>query len=220
MTTNSTVHIPDRPYTGPCGPTHPYGMYPQNIVPEVETPVGTTPIPPVPVGFPGLNNNYQRRVGPEGEEIADIIGPDGHTEQLPPYTQYPDEALARKTRPNVQTAVAPLAGAGGIGLATRNPEFESREDLNSPSRQSTRSMMSDSSNHEVNMAAATVSEKPALTGWRKAAREKVCGVVPVWVLVLVGVLFILFGIILGSVLAILNSKHGPPKHPYRPDGHP
>lgn len=212
VATTSTIVAPDRPYNGPGGPTHPYGMYPQNIVPEGEVAVEAPAVPPpVPVGFPGLNNNYQRRLGPDGEEIADIIGPDGHTEQLPPYTQYPDEAIARKTRP---TVAVPPAGAGGIGLATRNPEFESQEDLNTPqSRQSTRSILSDS-NHEINMGAATMSEKPRLKKWQRVAKRKVCGVVPVWAIVLAAAVFILFGIILGTVLAILKPKH-PPKH-YKP----
>lgn len=214
VATTSTVAVPDRPYNGPGGPTHPYGMYPQNIVPEGEVAVEAASIPPpVPVGFPGLNNNYQRRLGPDGEEIADIIGPDGHTEQLPPYTQYPDEAFVRKTRP---TVAVPLAGAGGIGLATRNPEFESLEDLNTPqSRQSTRSILSDST-HQINMAAATMSEKPPLKKWQRAAKRKVCGIVPIWAIALAAAVFILFAIILGTVLAILKPKH-PPKH-YRPGG--
>lgn len=212
MATTSTVQVPDRPYNGPGGPTHPYGMYPQNTVPEAggEAP----PIAPVPVGFPGLNNNYQRRLGPEGEEIADIIGPDGHTEQLPPYTQYPDEAFARKARP---TVAIPVVTGGGIGLATRNPEFDSREDLNSPSRQSTRSAMSDGSNHQVNMAAVGMSEKKEMKKWQKVARRKLCGIVPVWVVVLVVLVFIMFGIILGTVLAILKPKHGA-KHNNNPPG--
>ncbi|PBP20660.1 hypothetical protein BUE80_DR008553 [Diplocarpon rosae] len=217
IATTATVPVPDRPYNGPGGPTHPYGMYPQNTVPEAET-VGEI-TPPVPVGFPGLNNDYQRRLGPEGEEIADIIGPDGHTEQLPPYTKYPDEAIARKTRP---TVIIPVAGAGGMGLATRNPEFSSTEDLDSPSRQSTRSASSDHSNRHVNTAAAaaaaTVSEKPELKKWQKVARRKLCGVVPVWVLVLVSLMFVLFGIILGTVLAILKPKDHLPKHNEYPPG--
>lgn len=215
VATTSTVQVPDRPYNGPGGPTHPYGMYPQNTVPEAEVAGEPAAIPPVPVGFPGLNNNYQRRLGPEGEEIAGIIGPDGHTEELPPYTQYPEEAFARKTRPTVQ--VPPLAGAGGIGLATRNPEFESQEDLNtSQSRQSTRSMMSDS-NHQINMAAADVSEKPPLKKWQQVAKRKACGIVPYWAIGLAAIVFILFGIILGTVLAILKPKH-PQKHQSKPDG--
>jgi hypothetical protein len=206
--TTSTVQVPERSYTGPSGPTHPYGMYPQNTVPEAEsTGDHTPPIAPVPVGFPGLNNSYQRRLGPEGEEIADIIGPDGHTEQLPPYTQYPDEAMARKTRPMVQV---PLIGAGGMGLATRNPEFASLEDLNTP--RSRHSTMSDLSNHQVNTAARTVAEKPELKKWQKVARGKLCGIIPIWAIVLAMIVLVLFGIILGAVLAALKPKHATKHH--------
>lgn len=218
MATTSTVQVPERPYPDPGGPTHPYGIYPQNTVPEGA--VATAPMVTVPVGFPGLRNDYERRLGPEGEEIADIIGPDGHTEQLPPYTQYPDEAFARKARPDVQVSLpVPVAGAGGIGLATRDPEFASREDLQSPSRQSTRSIMSDQSSHPVNMAALGASEKPQLKRWQKFARRKVCGIIPFWAIGLAIVVLVLFGIILGVVLALLKPKH-PIRHPHPPGGNP
>lgn len=208
IATTTTVAPVERNYTGPSGPTHPYGMYPQNTVPEPESQT-PQPVAPIPVGFPGLNNNYQRRLGPDGEEIAGIIGPDGHTEELPPYSQYPDEAFARKARP---TVIAPVAGAGGMGLATRNPEFASRDDLNSPqSRQSTRSLMSDASHHQVNTAALNASEKPELKKWQKTARRKVCGIIPIWALFLTAGIFVLFGIILGTVLAVLKPKDKP-KH--------
>ncbi|CAG8972248.1 hypothetical protein HYALB_00001646 [Hymenoscyphus albidus] len=226
----------ERSYAGPSGPTHPYGMYPQSIIPEAESSQAHT-IPPIPVGFPGSNNNYQRRIGPEGEEIGGIIGPDGHTEELPPYTQYPDETIARKTRPNVaveipnvasgpivqvapaaQASTSPpaMSGAGGIGLATRNPEFSSQEDLNSPSR---RSILSEVSSHQVNTAAVTESEKPPLKRWQRKAKRHVWGIIPVWVFVLLAVMFILFGIILGTVLAILKppNKHSKDKDK---DGNP
>jgi hypothetical protein len=220
VATTSTVQVPDRPYTGPGGPTHPYGMYPQNIA-EADVVGNAVPaVPVVPVGFPGSNNNYQRRLGPDGEEIADLIGPDGHTEQLPPYTQYPEEAFARKARPNVALPAA-ISGAGGIGLATRNPEFASQEDLRSmspQSRMSTRSIISETSNHQVNLAAVGASEKPALKRWQQIARRKLCHIVPIWVIVLVAIMFVLFGIILGTVLAILKPKHPQPKHHNDNDG--
>jgi hypothetical protein len=220
IATTSTVQVPDRPYNGPGGPTHPYGMYPQNIA-ETEDSIPAVPVvPAVPVGFPGSNNNYQRRLGPDGEEIADMIGPDGHTEQLPPYTQYPEETIARKTRPNAALPAA-ISGAGGIGLATRNPEFASMEDLRSmspQSRMSTRSMMSETSNHQVNMGALGASEKPELKRWQQVARRKLCNIVPIWVIVLIAVVFVLFGIILGTVLAILKPKHPQPKHHYDDGG--
>jgi hypothetical protein len=181
------------------GPTHPYGMYPQNTVPESESMHDAMPSSRIPIGFPGHEVNYQRRLGPDGEEAADIIGPLGHTEQLPPYTKYPEEAFARKVSPGLPN----IPGAGGIGLATRDPEFASREDLNSPSsRLSHRSLTSDS-DHQINVAAFTaVSEKPSDKKWKIIARRKVWGIVPVWVFVLVALIFLGFILILSIVLKI------------------
>lgn len=95
VATTSTERQPHRPMSLQR-PTHPYAMYSQSgladeepleeparpAVPQVQT--------AIPVGFPGLSAGYHRVLGPDGEE-QDIIGPDGHTEQLPPYSQYPVE---------------------------------------------------------------------------------------------------------------------------------
>jgi hypothetical protein len=219
VATTSTAQGAPSVYSGPSGPTHPYGMYPQNTMPEPESEQDRLPIANIPVGFPGLRNDFQRRIGPEGEESADIIGEDGHTEQLPPYTQYPDEAFARKaglatvaaTHPALinHAIPAPAVMAGGLGLATRNPEFESREDLagTPQSRMSSRSGLSDASHHQINMAAAELSEKPPLKKWQIIARRKLWNVVPIWVVVLLAITFLLMGAILGGVLGALSPKH-------------
>jgi hypothetical protein len=55
------------------------------------------------VGFPGMRQQYARRLGPDGEEADDIIGPDGHAEQLPPYSRYP---LAEPTKEAFAPGVA------------------------------------------------------------------------------------------------------------------
>lgn len=212
-TTASTVRASERTYEGPNGPTHPYGMYPQHIVPESDS--SSTQSAPVLVGFPGLNNNYQRRLGPDGEEVADIIGPDGHTEQLPPYTKYPDEAFARKARSATPPVLAALPGAGGIGLATRDPEFSSLEDLHAPpSRRSTRSTMSNSTGQSSPSANAAPepfsqpeSEKVQEKKWQRIARKKLCGIVPIWSIVLVVITFIIFTIIVFGVLGAIWHKH-------------
>lgn len=215
IATTSTVpvHVAEQSYSGPSGPTHPYGMYPQNTVPESESEHDRLPATNIPVGFPGLNNNYQRRLGPEGEEAADIIGPDGHTEQLPPYSRFPDEGVSRKNGLTVDVpgVVAPavdppqeIPGAGGIGLATRDPAYASREELVTPqSRHSTRSILSDASNHQINVAAQGVAEKKPLKKWQVYARRKVCGVVPVWAIFLVACGFFIMGIVIGTILAVL-----------------
>lgn len=227
-------------YRGPRGPTHPYQMYPQNTVPGVESTEDRITPAPIPVGFPGAADQYQRRIGPDGEEIADMIGPDGHTEQLPPYTRYPDEAYLRKAvaleSPAPAAAPAPatspppppqspghassrsIPGAGGLGLATRNPEFASTEDLhlngaNSPlSRNSVRSFQSDVSHHDINTAAMSITnEKEKLNDWQKAAKRKVWGVVPCWAIVLTAIVLVMLAVVLGAILGtFFGGKHQRP----------
>ncbi len=92
IATSSTSPMSERSYQGPRGPAHPYGMYDQNIEPTDAAPAQSVSV----VGFPGNQDAYQRRIGPDGEEAGDLIGPLGHTEELPPYTRYPEETYARK----------------------------------------------------------------------------------------------------------------------------
>jgi len=224
MTTTSTVPVSESSYSGPRAPAHPYGLYAQDTI--AEAPAAA---PSIPLGFRGGPDQYQRRVGGDGEDIADIIGPDGHTEQLPPYTRYPDEAYARKVRDVEESPEAPtggativqvaaplpnsgiqvIPGAGGLGLATRNPEFESMDDLGSPrSRHSSRSFTSsEGSQHEINMAAAAYSEKATHEKpWQSKMKRRVCGIIPLWSLLLTLVVLILMGVILGSVIGAFMSK--------------
>jgi hypothetical protein len=252
IATASTAPLAESIYNGPSGPTHPYQMYPQNTVPVADGAETLTPAP-IPVGFPGTADNYQRRIGPEGEDVADMIGPDGHTEQLPPYTRYPDEAYVRKVAGMEQSAAASTAsteasravsptagpssssavaavpttlntipGAGGIGLATRNPEFASTEDLqlqgaNSPqSRQSLRSFQTDSSHHDINMGAVGVTdEKKPLKKWQIVAKRKVWNVVPCWALGLTIVILVMLAVVLGAILGTFFNK---PKKSNSPNG--
>ena len=217
VATSSTAPPPaEGAYSGPSGPTHPYGMYPQNPIAGPST----VPVQNIPIGFSGMADNYQRRIGAEGEEIADIIGPDGHTEQLPPYTRYPDEAYSRKVRdaenpeeptPAITLQTIPvIPGAGGMGLAPRNPEFDSADDLNSPqSRNSLRSFNSNVSHHEINMAATAVNEKRP---WQKRAGRKAFGVIPYWAICLTITALLLMGIVLGAVIGSFFGKHKKPDH--------
>ena len=74
------------------------------------------------VGFPGQNQQYARRLGPDGEEADDIIGPDGHTEQLPPYTRYPDGREAGPLPPKQRTTSALSAGARISHISLDTPQ--------------------------------------------------------------------------------------------------
>lgn len=107
VTTTSTIRPMDRPLGDTSAPQHPYAMYSQNVVLEegmdgldgldamdtpLDTPIDSTPINPpvIPLGFPGHTQAYQRPPGRADDDVGDLIGPDGHTEQLPPYSRYPD----------------------------------------------------------------------------------------------------------------------------------
>jgi len=213
IATTSTAQVSEMSFAGPSGLTmhHPYRRDSHNTGLGIGINQSDPDMPPVPpVGFPGRNHDYQRRLGPDGEEIADLIGPDGHTEQLPPYTKYADEALARKTRSNIQVVVP---GAGGMGLATRNPEFASREDLSSPQDQQS-AAPSIVSERQLDTPISGVTEKPKMKKWQRVARRKVCGIIPIWVFVLIAICFILFGIILGTVFALLKPPSKPKKQPH------
>ncbi|KAJ2903626.1 hypothetical protein MKZ38_009569 [Zalerion maritima] len=264
VATASTAAPPsERSYNGPRGPTHPYGIYPQNTAGDEERERTRVVAPAIQVGFPGAADQYRRRIGPEGDDAADLIGPDGHTEALPPYTRYANETYAPKppdaqqtageaaaaaelnrTQPTMQvqnnvaatlqpqqsTAGGPapiaaatavptaIAGAGGMGLATRNPEFSSStDDLGSArSRYSAQSFGSQASSHEINTAAAATAtdadNEKAVPKWKQKARKKLWGIVPYWAICLVFTVLILVGIILGAVIGTFLSKHKPPPH--------
>ncbi|KAL7807218.1 hypothetical protein V8C26DRAFT_415119 [Trichoderma gracile] len=207
-------------YDGPRGPAHPYALYPQNIV----TTGDETPHQ-IPVGFTTSGHGYQRQLGPDGEEAGALVGPLGHTEELPPYTRYPEHGIVSKTPAAVATAAVAedgmagaespttgtIAGAGGIGVATRNPEFSSTEEDLEPSR----SRPSTHSRHDINTAAQSSAEKAPATKWQQVAKRKLWGIVPYWAICMLFIGVLLIGIILGAVIGSVLSRHKP-----RPSGSP
>lgn len=232
VSTDSTSLGSSQPYSGQNGPTHPYTLYTQHT-----TPVQEGSQQHIPLGFTPMVGGYQRQLGPDGEDVGGIIGPLGHTEELPPYTRYPTEAYTRRdvssesgtpvtgsatattdptssvatnlganitasTTTNSTNARSMIPGAGGIGIATRNPEFSSTdEDLPRPrSHQSTRSTPSQASQHEINTAAHSVAEKPTMTKWQRRARKKMCGIVPYWAICLLFSCVIIMASVMAGVL--------------------
>lgn len=227
---------PQSPYRGPTGPSHPYQMYPQrtlsNGTASTDQAPGRGPAHPyalypqntvtsgdetpnqIPIGFSTSGDGYQRQIGPDGEDVGGLVGPLGHTEELPPYTRYPDQAVVRKATPTAPvlpedgTSNIPDeadTGAGGIGVATRNPEFSStEEDLQpSQSRPSTRS------HHDINTAAQNQAEKPQVSKWQRRAKKKLWGIVPYWAICLLIIGVVLVGVILGAVIGTVFSHHRP-----------
>ncbi|CAI6340556.1 unnamed protein product [Periconia digitata] len=118
ISTAASTHQPPESPVAMQRPTHPYGMYTQNVVVEDEPPVPQVQNS-IPLGFTGLNasvgTGYRRQIGPDGEE-QDIIGPDGHTEQLPPYSRYPEEGPTK-------ASLAAEASATSVGAIAAGPNL-------------------------------------------------------------------------------------------------
>lgn len=213
--THSTMRMPDRSYAGPSGPSQPYGMYPQNTVPEDEISPAGGVMGPTP-GFPGLGQPYRRRFGPDGEEAADLVGPDGYTEQLPPYTRYPNN-VPPKNR------LSALAGPSS-GTTDQSPSTESESRTQTGSSQDTlnaphsgdvmnRNLVVDDSLTQLNPSSSDVPEPPSEGGHfkervKQKSRRRICfGRIPLWlVMVLLFIVAVLLGAVIGGVLGRVKGQ--------------
>lgn len=220
MATTSTIRQPERSYSGPSGPTQPYGMYPQNTVPEDEQ---------VPVaGFSGMDRDYHRRLGPDEEDVDDLIGPDGYAEQLPPYTRFANGILPKYTSGlgSVRRSGIPpnyMSESGSIRRsAVPAPPEDSQETLNSPGHNlnssrdnaSSRNPFGDSSTRLNSSTAVGVLPKDEGGSFKERVREKgkrrvrvCCGVIPCWVLFVMFVVVILAVLLGGGIGGMIAHKH-------------
>ena len=220
VATTSTMRQPERSYTGPRGPTQPYGMYPQNIVPEDEQ-VSVA-------GFLGMDQGYQRRLGPDGEDIDDLIGSDGYAEQLPPYTQFANGIPPKYTSgigsvrrsgvpPNYMFESGSIRRSGGPATLE-----DSQETLNSPrynlnnsgDNASSVNPFGDSSTQLDSTTAIGVLPKDESGSFKERVRKKTrrrvrvcCGVIPCWLLFFISLAVILAVILGGGIGGMIAHKH-------------
>ena len=227
--TTSTVRMPERIYTGPVRPTQPYGLYPQHTVPEDEvSPLDS--IAPAPVGFPGLSQDYRRQFGPDGEEAADLVGPDGHTEQLPPYTRYPNDLPTKDGPSSAHPPAPPAATSAAVssaimpGLSPVSPVVAAGDNLEASQNTltsarsnstETRSPTVDDSSTQLNTTSPSTTAQQDDGGHFKESmseksKKRVCwDKIPIWALLL---LLLVVGILIGAVIGgILGHKAGQEK---------
>ncbi|GAB7363061.1 hypothetical protein MBLNU230_g3354t1 [Neophaeotheca triangularis] len=203
------------------GPTHPYALYPQGVDADADHEV--SPQNPVPVGFPGLGQSYQRRLGPDGEE-QDIIGADGHMEQLPPYSRYPEDGPSKPllasldVPPPVAHSRGPVAGNDpGMPLMhevqqapvpqsmTDDSRLNARRNLDrSPSMPNLERMNSDTSSGNSASTKKSWSEK----SWKEKRNTRVVGV-PLWWILLAGGVLAFVTVAIGSAIGgFLGTQKG------------
>ncbi|EKG19871.1 hypothetical protein MPH_02798 [Macrophomina phaseolina MS6] len=235
VATTSTVQTPQRSLSNSRGPAHPYGMYPQNVF---DDPDEIRPAPAqnqIPVGFPGLGQGYHRQIGPDGEE-QDIIGPDGHTEQLPPYSRFPEEGptkaslmavpeefglvTAEETAASAQTrslAASPTGHVAGPAMSqealpSSNSSMMMQPIANGQATPQSQEPLQPQDRSLSNGSSSPDSENPNDKTWsEKTWKEKrktriLWGKVPLWVLITAIIIIIILAVVLGVVIGTFMAK--------------
>lgn len=216
----------------PTGPSHPYGMYTQNVV-EDEPPIAPVQTA-IPVGFPGINTGFHRQIGPDGEE-QDIVGPFGHTEQLPPYSRYPEEGPTKASmaaeasatpldaRPNPMAVsneallsdvappappspVSPVSPLASVAPARLPQQRPETQTGNVAPRAATTSESASLLTTDDNVIVEKVEAEPSIK--KKSWRSKrLWGKVPITVVLVLLILLLIFAIVLGAAIGTFLGKN-------------
>lgn len=201
VATVSSIRPADSPLRGRTIPQHPYGMYPQNI--DYEEDLGDQPIP---VGFSATGLQSHQSSSPEADEVGDIVGPDGHLEQLPPYSRYPDGVIR------------PTLGRGPASIASdiRGHSERYHDDPNARSDASSGSgtLINVDSSEPLQPAADRSDQSPKKEETmsekiHRKGRQKCCGA-PLWLVILLSLAMMtcaLLGGVIGGVLGERAAVH-------------
>jgi hypothetical protein len=235
--------------SNPLRPAHPYGLYQQTTFEEPEDPIDDDNVASSSMGMNARPANFNRRRGPDGEEL-DVIGPDGHAEQLPPYTRYPEAGPSSEKRsqsdPNtstlpllntsvagpssssspilatatltsspiaISTPVTDAAAADAITIVGQSDPFLAMGHVQpqpSPTQSpimSTTAPVDSNDSRGVPSSASSLVEKKKTVKWRKKGHKKVlCGVIPLWAVLLFAILCIFLAVIAGGVIGGMVSQ--------------
>ncbi|GAQ04420.1 hypothetical protein ALT_1741 [Aspergillus lentulus] len=218
IATTSTVRPMERPLGDSNAPQHPYAMYSQAVVPEegLDTPIHN---PVIPLGFPGHEQAYQRPPGRADDDVGDLIGPDGHTEQLPPYSRYPDGVLPKEEET--------MDSEVGAGIITEEiAHSTSREPPVSETSSRTLVVAGNAGNSvNGNGNPPEEHEEPPATGvmafeekLKSKGKKRVCCGLPIWTLVLISIVIFVVACIAGVIGGVLGAKKAASEERSKPKG--
>ncbi|KAL9128378.1 MAG: hypothetical protein Q9217_002932 [Psora testacea] len=202
-------------------------MYPQNTVSEFEQDPFNDPPHALRAAYPPGSRpaprSFQRRLGPDGEDVDDLIGPDGYTEQLPPYTRYvndvppkrdPDEASSVIVPASNQRPTVPQPERSDETLHQRSPPGDIRIPITPTTAQlPSHHPITDDSTRVNSTTAVDVLPKSEGGNFTQRVQDRgkkrVCwGNMPCWLLALI-VLIVFLAVLIGGVVGgLLAHKHG------------
>lgn len=212
VSTTATARAPSQPLLAQQGPAHPYSMYPQNVADDAdiaEDDDSTTHAQThIPVGFPGRAPAFHRRQGPEGEE-QDIIGVDGHSEQLPPYSEYPEDGTPKPVAVPVHQITPQSSTQLNLPLIQQQTLQRPQSMSDAGARAPGGVFEEMESNDSLNSSTKSWREKT----WKEKRKTKFCGI-PFWWLLLSVCVLAFIAIVLGGAIGGLLSnarRHHPQK---------
>ena len=201
VTTTSSIRLPES-----SAPQHPYAMYPQNVV--VEEGMDDRVIP---IGFPGHLPTYPQIPPPShraDDDIADIVGPDGHTEPLPPYSRFPIGLLSpSEERLNLSGNVIAeedhsndLMGPPTSGMSSRSlvANAGNARGTTSPSAPAPAGGAPPSAGGS---SGTVVNEKVSRSGPRRT-----CFGLPIWTVVLIAMVMVICAVVGGVIGGVLGAN--------------
>lgn len=199
----STIRPAERPLGELNGPQHPYAMYTQNVVEE-----GIDD--QIPVGFPGHTMAYQSVPDRRIDDVGDIIGPDGHTEPLPPYSRYPTGVVPKP--PGTEET---LTNVSPLRQGDQRPQSISRGAAPIPpvpvSETSSRALVQDNTgDSERDPDGGETAPATGIMAFEEKLKQKgkqtACCGLPVWTLVLVVTVMLIGGSIGGAIGGVLGTR--------------
>ena len=186
IVSDATIRPSELPFIPQGGPEHPYTMYPQNTVSEDDSSdinVG--------LGFPGMSREYQQGPVPSGNELGDIVGRDGHIEQLPPYSRYADNVIAKGDMARIESQ-------------RTNTTEESAPPLVIPTAEASAS--------DVELTAVgpqrSLEEVARKEGLKEKKGRRACCGLPLWTLLVVFATIVLAAILGGVIGGVVGNQHG------------
>jgi len=166
-------------------------MYQQNTVPEEEDDSQLN----IPLGFPSLGQSSQSGSNSSGDELGDIVGSDGHIEQLPPYSRYADNVIAKGDMARINPPSADISDASSSSAVTP-PLAESSSSI-------------ELTPIGPDVPSDEVARKEGLTQPKKSRR--MCFGIPFWTFVIIVAIVIvaaLLGGVIGGVVGTKKGDHG------------